>query len=417
MNYSPLTNPSSLNEDRSLASAPLVNPPRLWVIDDEINNFTVIELLLAQVGYQIDYFDGGISMLEAIQADSLDLMLPDLMLLDVMMPGIDGIELCQQLKADDRTRHVPIIMVTALNSREDLARCLDAGADDFISKPLNGLELRARVRSLLRIKQQYDELQSLVHLRDEMLQMRLDLSHMVIHDLRNPLANILLGTQILQMRELDDRARAKVEQIEYAGHRLETMIDSLLITAKLESGKLALQPEPVELAMLIQSVQAEFQLIAQQQQVELVAIGVPELSHLRVAGDALLLRRVLDNLLSNALKFSPPQTTVQLRLLSQGDRVQLQVVDQGSGIAPELRTQIFAKFEVGQHLPQVKQMGLGLAFCKLVVEAHGGMITVDDHLPQGTVFTIDLPNVASCIAVGSGLDKISLEEMGREEMI
>jgi signal transduction histidine kinase len=357
------------------------------VVDDEVNNFTVIELLLAQSPYQLEYFDGGVSMLEAIQAD-----LPDLFLLDVMMPGIDGIALCQQLKNNDRTKHIPIIMVTALSSREDLARCLDAGADDFISKPLNGLELRARVRSLLRIKQQYDELQSLVHLRDDMLQMRLDLSHMVIHDLRNPLANILLGTQILQMREVDARTRVKLEQIEYAGHRLETMIDSLLITAKLESGKLALQPEPVELAKLIHAVQAEFQLIAQQQQVELVTIIAPAFEALTVNGDALLLRRVLDNLLSNALKFSPPQTTVQITLLAQADRILLQVADQGQGIDPELRTQIFAKFEVGQHLPQVKQMGLGLAFCKLVIEAHDGTITVDDHLPQGTVFTVALPD-------------------------
>lgn len=389
MNY-PLM-PNVLPMDQT-APTPPIHPPhdhptRLWVVDDEVNNFTVIELLLAQSPYQLEYFDGGVSMLEAIQAD-----LPDLFLLDVMMPGIDGIALCQQLKNNDRTKHIPIIMVTALSSREDLARCLDAGADDFISKPLNGLELRARVRSLLRIKQQYDELQSLVHLRDDMLQMRLDLSHMVIHDLRNPLANILLGTQILQMREVDARTRVKLEQIEYAGHRLETMIDSLLITAKLESGKLALQPEPVELAKLIHAVQAEFQLIAQQQQVELVTIIAPAFEALTVNGDALLLRRVLDNLLSNALKFSPPQTTVQITLLAQADRILLQVADQGQGIDPELRTQIFAKFEVGQHLPQVKQMGLGLAFCKLVIEAHDGTITVDDHLPQGTVFTVALPD-------------------------
>jgi two-component system, sensor histidine kinase and response regulator len=389
MNY-PLM-PNVLPMDQTSPTPPIHpphdHPTRLWVVDDEVNNFTVIELLLAQSPYQLEYFDGGVSMLEAIQAD-----LPDLFLLDVMMPGIDGIALCQQLKNNDRTKHIPIIMVTALSSREDLARCLDAGADDFISKPLNGLELRARVRSLLRIKQQYDELQSLVHLRDDMLQMRLDLSHMVIHDLRNPLANILLGTQILQMREVDARTRVKLEQIEYAGHRLETMIDSLLITAKLESGKLALQPEPVELAKLIHAVQAEFQLIAQQQQVELVTIIAPAFEALTVNGDALLLRRVLDNLLSNALKFSPPQTTVQITLLAQADRILLQVADQGQGIDPELRTQIFAKFEVGQHLPQVKQMGLGLAFCKLVIEAHDGTITVDDHLPQGTVFTVALPD-------------------------
>jgi two-component system, sensor histidine kinase and response regulator len=358
---------------------------QLWVVDDEANNLTVVELLLSHNDYELSYFDRGMSMLEAMQH-----RLPDLILLDVMMPGIDGIELCHRLKRDDRTKHIPIVMVTALSSREDLSRCLEAGADDFISKPLNGLELRARVRSLLRIKRQYDELQGLVHLREEMLQLRMDLSHMVIHDLRNPLANILLSCQILQMRGgLDDRTAPKIQQIEYAGQRLESMIDSLLMTAKLESGKLALHPTRVDLAELVQSVCAEFAAIAQQQGVNLVQELAP--GSLHIQGDATLLRRVLDNLLSNALKFAPAQSDVTVAVLAHDDQMLLQVRDRGQGVNPELRDQIFAKFEIGQHLPQVKQMGLGLAFCKLVVEAHGGQIQVGDNHPTGCVFTITLP--------------------------
>lgn len=357
---------------------------QLWVVDDEANNLTVVELLLSHNDYELSYFDRGMSMLEAMQH-----RLPDLILLDVMMPGIDGIELCHRLKRDDRTKHIPIVMVTALSSREDLSRCLEAGADDFISKPLNGLELRARVRSLLRIKRQYDELQGLLHLREEMLQLRMDLSNMVIHDLRNPLANILLSCQILQMRGgLDDRTAPKIQQIEYAGQRLETMIDSLLMTAKLESGKLALHPTDVDLPELVASVCAEFDAIAQQQGVNLVQELAP--GSLIIQGDATLLRRVLDNLLSNALKFAPAQSDVTVAVLTHDDQVLLQVRDRGQGVNPELRDQIFAKFEIGQHLPQVKQMGLGLAFCKLVVEAHGGQIQVGDNDPTGCVFTITL---------------------------
>ncbi|MBE9030720.1 hybrid sensor histidine kinase/response regulator [filamentous cyanobacterium LEGE 11480] len=358
--------------------------PNLWVVDDEENNLTVVELLLTQANYELSYFNSAMPMLEAIQHN-----LPDLILLDVMMPGIDGIELCRRLKQDARTKHVPIIMVTALSSREDLARCLDAGADDFISKPLNGLELRARVKSLLRIKRQYDELQTLVHLRDEMLNLRVDLSNMVIHDLRNPLANILLSCQIMQMRGMDDRNMKKIQQIEYSGHRLESMIDSLLVTAKLESGKLALQPDTVNLHQLIAQVMQEFRAIAEQQTVNLVQELTP--APLYVQGDATLLRRVLDNLLSNALKFAPAESEVTLAVLSHDQHVILQVRDQGKGVQPELREQIFSKFEIGQHLPQVKQMGLGLAFCKMVVEAHEGQIQVEDNQPKGCVFTIRLP--------------------------
>jgi two-component system, sensor histidine kinase and response regulator len=379
--------PVTTNLTRDLTNTATPIGHQLWVVDDEANNLTVIELLLSHNDYELSYFDRGMSMLEAMQD-----RLPDLILLDVMMPGIDGIELCHRLKRDDRTKHIPIVMVTALSSREDLSRCLEAGADDFISKPLNGLELRARVRSLLRIKRQYDELQGLVHLREEMLQLRMDLSHMVIHDLRNPLANILLSCQILQMRGLDDRTAPKIQQIEYAGHRLESMIDSLLMTAKLESGKLALHPTSVDLPELVQSVCAEFAAIAAQQGVNLVQ----ELARgeLRIEGDATLLRRVLDNLLSNALKFAPAQSDVTVAVLMHDDQVLLQVRDRGQGVNPELRDQIFAKFEVGQHLPQVKQIGLGLAFCKLVVEAHNGQIHVGDNQPSGCMFTITLPQLA-----------------------
>jgi two-component system, sensor histidine kinase and response regulator len=370
---------------RDLTSTSTATPivHQLWVVDDEANNLTVVELLLSHADYELSYFDSGLPMLEAMQH-----RLPDLILLDVMMPGIDGIELCHRLKRDDRTKHIPIVMVTALSSREDLSRCLEAGADDFISKPLNGLELRARVRSLLRIKRQYDELQGLVHLREEMLQLRMDLANMVIHDLRNPLANILLSCQILQMRGLDDRTAPKIQQIEYAGQRLETMIDSLLMTAKLESGKLALHPTRVDLPELVESVCAEFAAIAQQQGVNLVQELAP--GELIIQGDATLLRRVLDNLLSNALKFAPVQSDVTVAVLAHDDQMLLQVRDRGQGVNPELRDQIFAKFEIGQHLPQVKQMGLGLAFCKLVVEAHGGQIQVGDNDPTGCVFTITL---------------------------
>lgn len=127
--------------------------PRLLVIDDEESIFEVIEGLLHREGYELTYLSSGfeaISLIEEIK--------PDVILLDLMMPEMDGLETCQQIKANQRWCHIPIIMVTALNSKEDLGRSLDAGADDFLSKPINSIEMRARVRSMLRIKFQYDAL-------------------------------------------------------------------------------------------------------------------------------------------------------------------------------------------------------------------------------------------------------------------
>lgn len=134
------------------------------VVDDEPNGFEVIEALLFREGYNLSYASGG---LEAL--NSLDQIKPDVILLDVMMPDFDGIDTCIRIKSNQSWCHIPIIMVRALNSKEDLAQCLDAGADDFIGKPITGLELRARVRSMLRIKKQHDSLQATLKLRSASL--------------------------------------------------------------------------------------------------------------------------------------------------------------------------------------------------------------------------------------------------------
>ncbi|MBK4732587.1 response regulator [Oxynema sp. CENA135] len=132
----------------------------ILLVDDEASIFEVIEGLLYREGYQLSYLSSGREAL-----DRIDEIEPDVILLDLMMPEMDGIETCQQIKANQRWCHIPIIMVTALSSKEDLARCLEAGADDFLAKPVNSLELRARVRSMLRIKLQYDALAATQRLR------------------------------------------------------------------------------------------------------------------------------------------------------------------------------------------------------------------------------------------------------------
>jgi two-component system, sensor histidine kinase and response regulator len=355
----------------------------IFVVDDENANLEVISLLLSKESYQLHNFSEATSVLHTIEH-----IMPDIILLDVMMPGIDGIELCHRLKRDPQTKHIPIIMVSALNSKQDLANCLEAGADDFIGKPLNGLELRARVRSLLRIKRQHDDLQRLLQLREEALQLREDLSNMVIHDLRNPLANIMLSCQIMRLYELDQRTVKKVDHIEYSSNRLATMIDSLLIMAKLEAGKLLIQPTTIAVEELVKSTIADFQTMADQQSIFLQAELASEST--AVFADLVLLRRVLDNLLSNALKFAPTYSAVVIAVQQESGNCLIEIKDQGSGVSPELREQIFSKFEIGEHMPKIQQMGLGLAFCKLAIEAHGGRIEVLDNQPQGCIFRITL---------------------------
>lgn len=352
--------------------------PSILVIDDEPDNFDVIDALLEREGYQLHYIANAQHAFEFVASCQ-----PDVILLDVMMPNMNGIEFCQRFKANPEWQSIPVLMVTALTAKEDLAQCFAAGANDFISKPINGLELRARVRSMLSIKQQYDLLQ-------QTLQLRTDLSNMIVHDLRNPLSVVLFAAENLQRFPFSpERQQQKTNQIIIAGQQLQAMIDSLLLMAKLESGKMTLYKTEIDLYALCESAIADMEAIANQKEVKLRAI-LPKFGD-QVSVDIPVFRRVLDNLLSNAIKFAPEQSEVVLQAESlPSGRSQIQVIDSGPGVKKELRQSIFEKYEIGTLKQGIAQIGLGLAFCKIAVEAHGGTIEVENNEPQGTIFKIEV---------------------------
>ena len=351
----------------------------ILVVDDEIHNFDVIEALLFKDKYDLKYAADGLQALELLTE-----IQPELILLDVMMPSLDGIEVCRRIKSNPHTCHIPIVMATALNSKEDMANSLEAGADDFISKPISGLELRARVKSMLRIKQQYDNLK-------EILQMRDDMSTMIVHDLRNPIGNIAFACELLLRGDLDAKQRKKVEQISDSGQRLSALTDDLLIMAKMESGTLKLNKTSVDINDLVNQIVGDFTQLANHNNIQLTT----QLSEVNqsISIDANLFRRLLDNLLSNAIKFSPSSSQVTIKVdrlnLPEAD-IQIQVSDRGLGVKDELKHSIFNKYETGTKVKDVNQIGLGLAFCKMVVDAHQGKIFVEDNQPKGSIFTVQI---------------------------
>lgn len=352
-------------------------PGCLLIVDDEPDNFDVIEILLFKEGYHLNYVTNGKDALKLVETSP-----PDAILLDVMMPELSGIEVCRQIKANPLRQHIPIIMLTALTSKEDLARCFEAGADDFISKPVSGVELRARLRSLLRIKRQYEALQAA-------LQLRTDMSYMIVHDLQNLLTQIAMACMLLEGTPLSEPQQAKVNQIAIAQQRLDSFTNSLLLMAKLEAGKMLLNPQWVDLSELAATAITDFQAIAHQKQVTLVA-HLPESGKLLYL-DSTLLRRVLDNLLSNALKFSPSNQQIELEITyPDNSHFRVQVTDYGPGVSTTIRDHIFEKYEVGHQVAGVTQIGLGLAFCKMAVEAHGGTIWVKENSPTGAIFIIEI---------------------------
>jgi two-component system sensor histidine kinase/response regulator len=360
----------------------------ILIVDDDPMVRRMLEALLSQEGYDLAFAASGPEALAR-----LDELSPDVILLDVMMPGMNGFQVCQRLKADERWRHIPIVLVTALASKKDLVRGLDTGADEFLSKPVNDLELRARVRSMLRIKKQYDELEATLRLRE-------DLARMAMHDMGSPLTSIMLLTELLLKGSTiapDTIAPEYVEEIEEIhthAQRLNSFLNDMLIAAKMEAGKLVLNRSPVDMNQLVLAVERNHSVIAQARGIDLV-IDLPEESR-QMSLDANLFQRMLDNLTANALKFSPAESTVTLRVEYPGaetgsPHVRIQVLDQGSGIPEEHRDRIFDKFEiVALKKGDVSQVGLGLAFCKMVVEAHGGHMFVDANEPVGSVFTVEI---------------------------
>jgi two-component system, sensor histidine kinase and response regulator len=377
------------------------------VVDDEPHGFDVIEAHLYREGYDLTYVPSGIEALSC-----LNTIKPDVILLDVMMPQIDGIEVCRKIKSNPQQKHIPIIMVTALNSKEDLARSFEAGADDFLTKPVSGIELRARVRSMLRIKQQYDALQATLHLRE-------DLSNMIVHDLRNPLSKIIAGGTFLLESDLNEEDLKDVQLILSAGRQLNSLVNDLLLLTKMESGKMLLNPIEVDLNKLAMTALSEFAGVAASKEINLKSQLAEQVNPVYV--DANLLGRVFDNLLSNALKFSPRQTTITLivdylesKVEEVGEekhrdsastnvsvmnicstivppkQVMIRLFDEGPGITEDLKQRIFDKYEVGRIMSGFSQFGLGLAFCKMVVEAHNGTIFVEANQPCGSIFTVVL---------------------------
>jgi len=274
-----------------------VNEQAILIVDDEEQNRVLLEALLSSQGYRVVTAADGAQGFAAVKADP-----PDLILLDVMMPGQDGFEVCRQLKADPATWFIPVVLVTALSEREDRIRGIEAGADDFLSKPIHRWELLTRTKSLLRIKGLRDDLQKSYEQLKKLEELRDRLIHLLIHDLKGPLTSLLLGADLLISHEGEhvveekhwELLRRMRQQMEY----LTDMVQSLLDIARMEEGKLPLRPEAVAVGELVGNAAAELKVSYASKGVSLhtrVPSGVPP-----VDGDRQLLKRVLLNLLKNA---------------------------------------------------------------------------------------------------------------------
>jgi signal transduction histidine kinase len=304
---------------------------------------------------------------------------------------------------------IPVIFVTALNDTTDRVKAIEAGGDDFLTKPHNRLVLGARVRSLLKLKAATDALEESLRKQKELEKVRDDLMKMIVHDLKSPLTSVLGAMEMLidgDFGPLTGSQRKALADTEKRAQDLLALIEDLLEVARLEESRLALNLSPLAPKALLGEVAREWEIRVQQERARLV-LEVPGEAR-PVEADQQLIKRVFSNLIQNALTHSSRSVTVTLGARTDSGGTLFTVADDGVGIPAEYHDIIFRKFEQVKtlHIPRVRSSGLGLAFCKLVVEAHGGRIWVKSGPErQGSAFHFWLPEhpPTASAPIGSGL--------------
>jgi signal transduction histidine kinase len=383
--------PSQINMNQH-ALARTTKIDRILVVDDLPDNCFLIQTLLQEEGYHIDVVNNGRDALDFIEKSP-----PDLLLLDVMMPGMDGFEVTRQIRQNSKLPFLPILLITAYD-QPSVARGLDIGADEFIRKPVEFDELVARVRSLLRLKHSVDE-------RDQIARQREDFVSRLTHDLRTPLVAADRMLSLFQQGALGDLTPSMQEAVvtmSRSNQNLLTMVNMLLEVYRYEAGRKSLTFSPVNLADLTREVVEELAPLANEKGLtvsfEQLDQGDGQAAE-TIMGDRLELRRVITNLLGNAIKFTD-SGSVSIRLSAYNPAktsspswssrtITLEVEDTGPGIPAQDQPTLFESFVQGNH--RRGGSGLGLHLSRRIVEAHSGKIEVKSEIGKGSLFIVWLP--------------------------
>jgi two-component system sensor histidine kinase/response regulator len=327
---------------------------------------------------------------------------PDLVILDVSMPAGDlgvgdrdaGFEVCRRLKRDARTARIPVIFVTALGDTSDRVKAIEAGGDDFLTKPHHRLVLNARVRALLKLKGATDALEESLKRLRELQKMRDDLMKMIVHDLKTPLTSVLATLEMARDGDFGALTQPQARALSDAEGKAEdllALIEDLLEVARIEEQSITLQPEPIAPAALLAEIVYDWGLRFQQEGATATVDVADDAPVFRA--DKLLFKRVLSNLVQNALTHTAGPVHLGLAARADANGILFTVADDGPGIPSEYQEIIFRKFERvrAANAPRVRSSGLGLTFCRLAVESHGGRIWVKSAEGEGSTFYVQVP--------------------------
>jgi K+-sensing histidine kinase KdpD len=370
---------------------------KILIVEDNQENMDLLVYFLRPQGYDIISVGDGVSAVQKVQEDP-----PDIILLDIMLPKMDGYEVCEKLKKDPETKFIPIIMLTALKELKDKVRALEVGADDFISKPFENVELLARVKSLLRLKDYHDELQSknleLAEKNKSLMGMdkfKEDLTNLIIHDMKNPLFVIQGNLQMMSMSMENvppEILKKYTQRIERSSQQLLRMVVNLLDISRIEEGTIRLKQDHADINGMIKEILQRIKDYPENQNKEIQVELDNHLPELTI--DKSVMERVFENLISFSITNLVEEGKVTVTTSTIDDqKVQFITHDSGTQIPKNYHDKIFEKFSQAE----IKESGyrvdraLGLSFCKMAVEAHNGSMWLDLKNKVGNKFIIELP--------------------------
>jgi DNA-binding response OmpR family regulator len=374
---------------------------KVLVVDDSQESVDLLEYFLKPAGYKIIKARDGEEALEIIEKEP-----PDIILLDIMLPKINGYEVCERLKKRQSTFHIPIIMITVLKELKDKIKALEAGADDFLSKPFDSVELLTRVKSLLRIKQYHDEIikrnQELEKQKEALLredQLKKELTNLIIHDMKNPLFVIQGNLQMMEMNRSVSPSESSdlyTQRIARSSRSLLRMILNLLDISRLEQKKMEIEPVPTDLNSMVNDIIESFKDIPEHQSKSLHMKMRDDLPNIFV--DKEIFERVLESCFNYVFQNTPEFMSIEVETKeTDEERLQLSITHDGKAIPEEFREKIFLK----NAQPELKKAGykpargLGLIFCRLAMDVQNGKLYLDSKNKEKNRFLLDIPTYQS----------------------
>ncbi|OHE82505.1 MAG: hypothetical protein A2107_06780 [Verrucomicrobia bacterium GWF2_62_7] len=369
-----------------------VTAPSILIVDDTPENLQLLNGMLKGRGYKARPVPSGEMALRAAKSDP-----PDLILLDINMPEMNGYEVCRRLKGDPALAAIPVIFISALNETMDKVKAFGLGGVDYITKPFQFEGVHARVETHLKLRQlqkelehqnqqlkeSYDRLRELETLRDNLV-------HLVVHDLRSPLAMMAGYVDLIKVKIAAKLNASEVGYIDVVGKhtaKLLDMVTTLLDVSRMEAGQMPLNRQACDLAGVAKEVTDSFSVLAGRRQLSIESLSGP----LSVHADKDVLQRVIANLVGNAIKFTPDGGQIRVTIGRKDSMARVAVTDSGPGIPAEYHAKVFEKFGQVDKQARRHSTGLGLTFCKLAVQAHGGEIGVESEVGKGSTFWFALP--------------------------